>query len=106
MSGKDDRPGDLLPADEGVLIAHRKLLALLLADLAGRGGDALAAVDAIERRLGYDDHHEDPGVEPDPAFAIERRADGELRRILRDVRAMLAANDRPASGPLDAQDLE
>ena len=97
MTGEPVTDGRLPAAVEGVLIAHRRLIEVLLVRMAGEGPDAIGKIDEIERRLGYDDYHEDPGVDPDPAFAIERAADAELRRLLREVRAVLAS-DPDASG--------
>lgn len=80
--------GLVLPTEiEGALAAHRKLLELIVTLLGELKGDALALVDEIERRIGHADHSEDPGAEPDPAFAVEHSTDDELKRVLRNVRA-------------------
>jgi uncharacterized membrane protein YebE (DUF533 family) len=87
--------GDSWPPEvEGALIAHRRVLELLLATLAAARKDGGSLVDDLERRLSFQDFHEDPGVEPDPAYAIERASDQELRRLLRSVRDMVAAASR------------
>lgn len=79
-----DRPEALPAALEGALIAHGRLIGWIAAHLAGREG--LALVDEIERRLVVRDGAEDPGAVPDRAFAVERAADAEIRRLLRLAR--------------------
>lgn len=77
--------GELTPAAlEGALAGHRRLIEALLAVVVDMRGPSL--LDDLERRLGFEDHEEDPGVLPDPAFAIERAADAEVRRLLRSAR--------------------
>lgn len=85
------------PDVEGAITAHRKLLEVLIALMAEESGRGAELVGEIERRLGYQDHQEDPGFDPDAAFAVERAADGEVKRLLRTVRDMIAAADRPAN---------
>lgn len=85
------------PDIEGAITAHRKLLQVLVVLMAEQTGRGAELVGAIEQRLGYQDHQEDPGFEPDAAFAVERAADGEVQRLLRTVREMIAAADRPAN---------
>jgi hypothetical protein len=87
--------GESWPPDvEGTLIAHRRVLELLLATLAAAGAEGGALLDDIERRLAGGDAQEDPGVEPDGAFAVQRAADAEVRRLIREARAMAAAAGR------------
>lgn len=87
--------GDSWPPEvEGAIIAHRRVLELLLATLAAARKDGGSLVDDLERRLGFQDAHEDPGVEPDPAYAIQRASDQELQRLLKSVREMVAAASR------------
>ncbi len=88
-----DQPpqGPIPPQIEGALIAHRKLLELLISMLAAERGDTTALIDDLERRLFYQDGEEDPGAEPDQAFAAQTEAGNELRRLLRSVRAALAS---------------
>ena len=82
-----ENSGLALPAEiEGALNAHRRMIELIVTLLGELRGDALSLVQDIERRVGYRDHHEDPGSEPDIAFAVERASDDELRRLLRNIR--------------------
>ncbi|MEJ1157145.1 hypothetical protein [Prosthecomicrobium sp. N25] len=77
-------PRSALPPDiEGVLTIHRKLLSALLAAAAERDAGFL---DRVEAELEYRDAHEDPGAEPDLAFAVESAADAELKRLLASAR--------------------
>ncbi|WP_075216818.1 hypothetical protein [Mongoliimonas terrestris] len=85
------------PDIEGAITAHRKILQVLVALMAEHTGRGADLVGEIEQHLGYQDHQEDPGVEPDAAFAVERAADGEVHRLLRTVRDMIAAADRPSN---------
>ncbi|WP_373353934.1 hypothetical protein [Pseudoroseicyclus sp. CXY001] len=65
---------------EGRLIAQRKLLVRLIAALdLPEVEDFLASRDHVELQS------EDPGAEPDPAFAIEEGIAAELRLIARLV---------------------
>ncbi|WP_424932384.1 hypothetical protein [Amaricoccus macauensis] len=63
---------------EGRLIAHRKILALLLEHC----GDSGALRETLEARLEVQDHEEDPGVVPNEAFAIEGAIADELRLVM------------------------
>lgn len=74
---------------EGMLHAHRRLAVTTLALLVGRDPDPEALLRRIEEALALRDHHEDPGSDPDPAFAIEAAADREMRRMLGEVRASI-----------------
>ncbi|WP_181700252.1 hypothetical protein [Chthonobacter albigriseus] len=77
--------GELTPAEvEGVLAAHRRILEALVAIAVKARGPGL--LDDLADHLGTEDHQEDPGVEPDAAFATERIADAEVKRLLRAVR--------------------
>lgn len=71
-----------LPASavEAMLIAHRRLIRLLLAEAAARDPGLIERASA---QFGYRDAHEDPGSEPDLAFAIEIAAQRELDDLLR-----------------------
>ncbi|WP_181706212.1 hypothetical protein [Chthonobacter rhizosphaerae] len=82
------------PEIEGALIAHRKLLEILIAVLASGRPAGADPIGEIERRLGYQDQQEDPGFEPDRAFAVARAADAEMERLLRSARDIIAAADR------------
>ena len=67
---------------EGRINAHRRLLVELISVVAAipEARAALVAIaGASETVL---DHEEDPGVEPDPAFAAQQIADDEIRAIL------------------------
>lgn len=91
------RPDGTLTAEalEGRLLGQRRLLEALLTVLCRDRTDAAAFLDRLEADLGFQDHQEDPGFEPDSAFALERHADLEVRRILDRAREGLAAPDSP-----------
>lgn len=87
-----NRPATAGPSDsetEGMLHAHRRLAVTTLALLVGRDPDPEALLRRIEEAFAFRDHHEDPGSDPDPAFAIEVAADREMRRMLAEVRALI-----------------
>lgn len=74
---------------EVMLHAHRRLAVTTLALLIGRDPDPEALLRRIEDAFAFRDHHEDPGSDPDPAFAIEAAADREMRRMLGEVRSLI-----------------
>jgi hypothetical protein len=78
-----DAAASLPPQFEGILHAHRRLIAAVLAAAAEQDPGLL---DRIEEQAGYRDAHEDPGAEPDLAFALEAAADAELKRLLAAAR--------------------
>lgn len=67
---------------EARLNAHRRLMVSLFSTLASIPNvrDALAGM--LEDGGTISDHEEDPGVEPDTAYAMQRIADEEIRAIL------------------------
>lgn len=67
---------------EGRLMAHRKLIAMILSTLR----DSPELWSKIEDRLEVRDHEEDPGVIPSEAFAIEAALADEIRLVLRTAR--------------------
>ncbi|MGQ3212519.1 MAG: hypothetical protein ACT6U0_16060 [Shinella sp.] len=74
--------GDTSDHLEGRINAHRRLLVELVSIL-GTIPDARDALIAMARdNETVIDHQEDPGVEPDTAFAAQQIADDEIRRIL------------------------
>lgn len=99
MSGDAGPQGPSWPPQvEGAISAHRRILELLLAGLALARGDGGRLLDELEDRLGYRDAHEDPGVEPDLAFSIEKSADDEIARLMRAARDIVAAAGQTPSG--------
>lgn len=80
---------------EARLNAHRKLLVEILTLLAGRPEFAEALLRYRDETETVQDHQEDPGVEPDPAFAIKGRSTEELQAML--ASALVRANVRPPS---------
>ena len=74
---------------EGRINAHRRLLVELISVVAGipQAREALIAM-ARENETVLD-HEEDPGVEPDAAFAAQQVADDEIRAILKAAMARL-----------------
>ena len=67
---------------EGRLNAHRRMMVSLISILAGIP-DARAAIEAMARDSEtVIDHEEDPGVEPNTAFAAQQIADEEIRAIV------------------------
>jgi hypothetical protein len=83
---------------EGRLNAHRKLLVSLVAIL----GTVPEARDALHRlRLEQEthgDHEEDPGAEPDEAYAVQRIAAQEIMDIIGAGIKRSASEDRTYSG--------
>ena len=80
---------------EARLSAHRKLLVQILTMLASNPEFA----EALERYQleteNVQDFQEDPGVEPDPAFAVRGKAIEELQAMI--TAALVRAERRPAS---------
>jgi hypothetical protein len=74
---------------EGRINAHRRLLVELLSLVAAipQARDALAAMARDNETVS--DHEEDPGSEPDAAFAAQQIADDEIRAILTAAMARL-----------------
>lgn len=74
---------------EGRINAHRRLLVELLSVVAAIP-EARAALLAMARdNETGSDHEEDPGIEPDAAFAAQQIADDEIRAILQSAMARL-----------------
>lgn len=83
------------PNEEGQLLAQRKVVGLLVA-IALRPHDdqikrlcALVCEDAMQPN-----HEEDPGSDPDFAFALEAGLSEELRAIAREASRWLQPGDR------------
>lgn len=68
---------------EGRINAHRRLLVELVSVLAAipQAREALLAMARDNETV--IDHEEDPGIEPDAAFAAQQIADDEIRAILK-----------------------
>lgn len=74
---------------EGRINAHRRLLVELVS-LLGSIPEARAALLVMARdNETVIDHQEDPGLEPDTAFAVQQIADDEIRGILKAAMARL-----------------
>ncbi len=71
---------------EGRLNAHRKVLATLLAWAMRQPGNDLAR--QIEAGTCVQDHGEDPGAIPDPAFVIEAAAAHETQLLLERAKVL------------------
>jgi hypothetical protein len=72
---------------EGRINAHRRLLVELISVVASIP-EARAVLMAMARdNETVIDHEEDPGIEPDAAFAAQQIADDELRGILKAAMA-------------------
>lgn len=90
---------------EGRINAHRRLLVELIATVAAIPAAHAALVAMARENETVADHEEDPGLEPDAAFAAQQVADDEIRAILKaamdrlDTRA--AANPGQARSPVD-----
>ncbi|MCJ8148451.1 MULTISPECIES: hypothetical protein [Shinella] len=74
---------------EGRTNAHRRLLVELVSVLAGIPEAREALVAMARDNETVVDHEEDPGSDPDPAFAAQQIADDELRAILKAAMARL-----------------
>lgn len=69
-------------AAEGQMLAHRKVLVLLIREMQRRG-DATDLLSAIESLSVMQDHQEDPGAVPDAAVAIQGALAEEIGLIHR-----------------------
>ncbi len=74
---------------EGRINAHRRLLVELVAVLAAVPEAREALVAMARDTETVIDHEEDPGIEPDVAFAAQQIADDEIRAILNAAMARL-----------------
>jgi len=74
---------------EGRINAHRRLLVELVSVLAGIPEAREALVAMARDNETVVGHEEDPGSDPDPAFAAQQIADDELRAILKAAMARL-----------------
>lgn len=73
---------------EGRLLAQRHVLAALVAAVLDEGAGRERLRGMLSRDAVEPEHEEDPGAEPDAAFAIEAAIDEELRWIAREVAAL------------------
>ena len=83
---------------EGRLLAHRRLLGLVLAELS-RQGAARAVEDALRDGQVLQDGQEDPGGVPDAALALELASTDEFRAVETVMRRHLPAGPGGAGGP-------
>ena len=74
---------------EGRINAHRRLLVELVAVLAAIPEARETLVAMARDTETVIDHEEDPGIEPDVAFAAQQIADDEIRAILNAAMARL-----------------
>lgn len=74
---------------EGRTNAHRRLLVELLSVIAAIPEARAALVAMARENETVSDHEEDPGIEPDAAFAAQQIADNEIRAILKAAMARL-----------------
>lgn len=74
---------------EGRINAHRRLLVEVVAVLAAIPEAREALVAMARDAETVIDHEEDPGIEPDVAFAAQQIADDEIRAILNAAMARL-----------------
>lgn len=70
---------------EGRLLAHRQILAAIVAELSAREGGASAIEELFRSRETFQDGHEDPGAVPDPGLAIEAALSDEMRRVAEEA---------------------
>jgi len=66
---------------EGRIIAHRKILAQVVAAVASGGGGP-EILDYLKDRRHLELHEEDPGAVPDPGLAIQGAIADEVRQVL------------------------
>jgi len=82
---------------EGRTNAHRRLLVELISVVAALP-EARAALAAMARdNETVADHEEDPGLEPDAAFAAQQIADDEIRAILKAAMERLDTRAGPST---------
>lgn len=67
---------------EARLNAHRRLMVSLFSTLASIPTVRDALTGMLDDGGTISDHEEDPGIEPDAAYAVQRIADEEVRAIL------------------------
>lgn len=88
-----------LTSIEGRLNAHRKLLVSIV-DLLADMPAARSALQRVQRdHEVHRDHEEDPGIDPDRMYAVQRIASAEITAIIQAGMARNAANHGPASKP-------
>jgi hypothetical protein len=78
--------GPTVESLEGRLMAQRKLLALIVAELGGTQGTGDRLWEFLEERTQFQDGEEDPGVMPSTAHGIEGAMADELRLIAEAAR--------------------
>ncbi len=74
---------------EGRINAHRRLLVELISIVAAIPEAREALVAMARDNETVIDHEEDPGIEPDAAFAAQQIADDEIRAVLKAAMARL-----------------
>jgi hypothetical protein len=74
---------------EGRINAHRRLLVEVLSVVAAIPEAREALIAMARENETVSDHEEDPGIEPDAAFAAQQIADDEIRAILKAAMARL-----------------
>lgn len=87
---------------EARLNAHRRLMVSLFSTLASIPNVRDALVGMVEENTTVSDQEEDPGVEPDTAYAVQRIADEEIRAILQAaLNRYTARHDIVANASID-----
>jgi hypothetical protein len=79
---------------EGRLNAQREMIIDLLAAMIGGEMTVTSLVQRLRDDATFKDNEEDPGLEPDRAFAIQNAAAREVRSILEAARARALADGR------------
>ncbi|WP_117192216.1 hypothetical protein [Rhizobium terrae] len=77
---------------EGRLNAHRELLIEMLAAMIGGEVTITSFLRRLRDDATFKDNEEDPGLNPEGAFAIENSAAREVRAILEAARARAEAD--------------
>ena len=75
---------------EGSLIAHRKILHILLQCVAQLHPQPELFWAQFDEHLTIQNHEEDPGIEPDQAFATQAAIAFEIQNIVESARKPLA----------------
>jgi len=74
---------------EGALLAHRKILAMIIAEMALRPDGADSLLDRLDDASIPKDHQEDPGAVPGEAAAIQGAQAEEFRLVAEAARRRL-----------------
>ncbi len=85
MTEPDPVPGRPQVELEAAVAAHRRAIVLLLSLLMKTETTRHALTEMLDQQSCLHDASEDPGMDVDPAFAMERRMQRDFNRMLEDA---------------------